>query len=459
MENFEENYGFSKIEWEACLKVLTHLKDQPFNNPDNQKFGALITKLKKAAKTAIKKENKTASNIQTIQSLQKTEIVKNALDIKTIFDKPENLKLSDQKFEPLPSYRKCYDCNQSYNQLHFFYHKLCPNCAEKNYQNRFLNHDLSGQQVILTGGRIKVGYATALRLLRNNANLTITTRFPAIALASFQKEEDYKNWKDHLEIYGLDLRNLKAVKDFIEHYKSKHDQLDILINNAAQTIQYDSTYYQPLIATEANLIKQIQPDSSIVLNQTPIHADRLAITSEFDQNDYPINRFGQPVDFRSKNSWNSTLTEIPLQELLEVNLINHISPYILIQELTPLLEKNPNRPAFIINVSSSEGQFSYPFKTIFHPHTNMTKAALNMLTRTAAPEYATKNIYMNTVDVGWISTGAVEGLRKKLFDEARIPPLDPMDGSARIFHPIYEGLKKQHFFVGKLLKNYEIANW
>ena len=100
-----------------------------------------------------------------------------------------------------------------------------------------------------------------------------------------------------------------------------------------------------------------------------------------------LNRFGQPVDLRDKNSWNATLEEVSMYELVEVNLINQISPYFLIKELTPLMKASTFKEKFIVNVTSSEGQFSYQNKTMYHPHTNMTKAALNMLTRTSAKEY------------------------------------------------------------------------
>jgi len=175
-----------------------------------------------------------------------------------------------------------------------------------------------------------------------------------------------------------------------------------------------------------------------------------------------LTRFGLPVDNREKTSWNSRLTEIGLEELLEVNLISHISPYLLIDGLTPLMRQTKTGSRYIINVTSSEGQFSYGNKTIFHPHTNMTKAALNMLTRTSGKEYEEYGITMCAIDVGWISTGATEKLREKQFTEGYIPPLDSVDGAARILHPIVQHSQEYGFrtnFNGRLLKNYAIAEW
>lgn len=126
--------------------------------------------------------------------------------------------------------------------------------------------------------------------------------------------------------------------------------------------------------------------------------------------------------------------------------------------MKPLFEYSDFKERFIINVTSSEGIFSYVNKTIFHPHTNMTKAALNMMTLTSAKEFADRNIYMTSVDVGWISTGAKESLRKKQFEEGYIPPLDSVDGASRILDPIIQGIKGNIIF-GILLKNYKKTEW
>lgn len=122
--------------------------------------------------------------------------------------------------------------------------------------------------------------------------------------------------------------------------------------------------------------------------------------------------------------------------------------------------KSIHTERFVINVSSSEGQFSYENKTIFHPHTNMTKAALNMLTRTSAEEFAGSGIYMNSVDVGWISTGAIEPLRKRQAEVGYVPPLDPVDGASRILDPVIQVLtNRQEAIYGKLIKNYKVIDW
>ncbi len=447
---------FSEAEWEACIKVLTALKDSPFDNPDNNTFSGLIAKINKNAK----KKNRKASYIQKrnydLNLKLGSHIAQQAL-----------LGLSNYS-EMLPQQNdftrvnipvNCYCCNCSYTKIHSFYNRLCPECATENYARRFVSVDLKGRNVLLTGGRVKVGFSTALKILKNGANLIVTTRFPASALELFRQEQDYPEWKDRLWVYGLDLRNLRAINDFISFYQAHFNKLDILINNAAQTIQYNNDYYRPLIAKEQSLIGRNNQYPQLVFNQTPVTEDLgLLQSSEHTYTDMALTRFGQPVDKREHTSWNSLLEEVSLFELLEVNLINQIAPYYLIKALKPMFEASDCKEKFIINVSSSEGIFSYGNKTIFHPHTNMTKAALNMLTLTSARDFASQQIYMSAVDVGWISTGAKEELRKRQFEKGYIPPLDSVDGAARILHPIAEGINGIPIF-GKLLKNYQVHPW
>ena len=455
MEENKPTYEFTKEEWETCLKVLHALKHNPFDNPDNDQFGTLITKIHKKAKKTNRKDTFSSKKQEDLKTILNSEISKNALQNTTVYQDSEK---TSQSYTKLNVPKNCYCCNESFSFAHSFYNRLCPKCAELNYENRFKNLDLTNRNIILTGGRVKIGYATALKMLRSNAHVTVTTRFPSSALNLFRQEKDYTTWKDNLVVYGLDLRNLKSVENFINYYKNTHKTLDILINNAAQTIKYTDQYYTPLIAKEQQLAIGFSGQKNLIANETPVANVKL-LHNHVEESFLALNRFGQPIDNRSKNSWNATLEEISMQELIEVNLINQISPYFLIKELLPLLKESTFKKKHIINVTSSEGQFSYSNKTMFHPHTNMTKAALNMMTRTSAMAFEKDDIYMNAVDVGWVSTGARETLRKKQFEKGYIPPLDPVDGASRIVHPIYEIEKNNTIFTGKLLKNYGIEDW
>jgi NAD(P)-dependent dehydrogenase (short-subunit alcohol dehydrogenase family) len=448
---------FSNEEWETCLKVLNCLKDAPFNNPDNLRFKTLITAIYKQAKKEVKKEahnqKKSADNIL----LQNTTVIANAQNNVSLFEHKEEGEDTIHTND-LQIARRCYCCDAGFTQLHFFYHKLCPACAQENYAYRTLERDFTNHTVIITGGRVKIGYAATLKFLRLGATVVVTTRFPALALQQLEMEKDYDEWKGRLTVYGLDLRNLKAVEGFITYCEINLKSVDILVNNAAQTIKYPFEYYKPLLAKERQILLK-GSNNSLIANTTPIAFKQEYLLPAGTEAEPELNRFGQPVDYREKNSWNATLTDVGLEELLEVNLINHISPYRLISGLKELMLGSPNKERFIINVTSSEGQFSYSNKTVFHPHTNMTKAALNMLTRTAAAEFVKEGIYMTAVDVGWISTGANEAKRAQQFSDLKIPPLDPLDGAMRIIHPIDEVLKGNTSLYGVLLKNYKVVNW
>lgn len=479
-------YAFTNEEWTTCIKVLESLKENPLNNPDNQLFKTLITSIHKKAKKELRKyecdtnidnidnldkaekdtlpksqsknrqKHKSKLNYQEdLEKIKQTSIINNARNNTTFYTHKSN---DLENFSELNQAKTCYCCSSKYKQLHFFYHKLCPDCAKLNYAFRQIEPDFSNYQVIITGGRVKIGFSTALKFLRAGAKVLVSTRFPALALEQFSKESDFEQWKERLTVYGLDLRNLDAVYRFVDFCKENFQYIDILVNNAAQTIKYPSEYYQLLIHKEQQKLLQFQ-DYKLIGNQTPLFLKQEQLLESASLAEFKTNRFGQPIDYRAKNSWNSTLDDIGLEELLEVNFINHISPYILISELSSLLLQSKQKETFIINVTSSEGQFSYANKTIFHPHTNMTKAALNMLTRTSASDYAQKGIFMNSVDVGWISTGANEEKRSRLFEKLNIPPLDSVDGAMRIIHPILEVKKGRKDLFGKLLKNYKEVDW
>ncbi|MDQ1163367.1 Zn finger protein HypA/HybF involved in hydrogenase expression [Chryseobacterium sp. SORGH_AS 447] len=220
MESFHQY--FTQNEWESCLKVLNALKDDPFINPDNNTFSGLITKIHKNAKKQNRQESYSRMRSHDLQIGAESVLMQKALVGVSSFYDDEKEKTQLTRLQ-IP--KNCYCCNQSYQYAHSFYTRLCPKCAEENYEKRFVSADLSGRNVILTGGRVKVGLATALKLLRNGANLVLTTRFPALALETLQKETDYEEWKDRLWLYGLDLRNLKAIQEFIDFYKSNSIRL------------------------------------------------------------------------------------------------------------------------------------------------------------------------------------------------------------------------------------------
>ena len=324
---------------------------------------------------------------------------------------------------------KCYVCKIKYTKMHHFYHSLCPKCADFNYQKRFQTFDLSGKVAIVTGGRIKVGYETCLKLLRANCTVVCTTRFPTDAFRRYNSESDYNDFKERLTIWPLDLLDIEAIERFVLFFKSNYTQLDILINNAAQTIFRPDEYYETLIKGHTKTI--------------------------FSEN-FPdmIDENGLQIDCRSKNTWVTRLVETEESELLGTILINYVAPFLLAKYLKICMNTSCS---FIINVSSVEGKYTSTdaAKTDRHVHNNCAKAALNMITRSVACRWKLENIYVNSVETGWITDEMPQDDNKKIF----YPPLDEIDGASRILDPIFTGLIKKDFVYGLFLKDYYRTAW
>ena len=371
---------------------------------------------------------------------------------------------------------RCYICKQPYTRLHFFYHLLCPDCAALNYAKRMQRTDLNGRIALVTGGRIKIGYQTALRLLRDGATVYVTTRFAHDARTRFQQEADWNAWQSRLHIYALDLRNLPGVEAFAQHLAETLPHLDILIHNAAQTIKRPLAFYQHLLQAEqengsalalpgnslpAQRGEIILPKRSVLLEAQAGYAGHPGkdMSAYFPSDAWDAD--GQKLDTRPVNSWALRLHEVSAIEMLEVQLVNNIAPFLLNSQLKSLLLRSPFPRRFIINVSAMEGQFARESKTVFHPHTNMAKAALNMMTRTSAADYARDGIYMNSVDTGWI-TDENPHAKKTYLQETKgfHAPLDIQDGMARIYDPIAQGVNSpDEPPYGHFLKDYAPHAW
>jgi hypothetical protein len=168
----------------------------------------------------------------------------------------------------------------------------------------------------------------------------------------------------------------------------------------------------------------------------------------------------QQVDRRQINSWRLPLAEVSTPELLEVHLVNAVAPFILNARLKPLMLRQRTFEKHIVNVSAMEAQFARNKKTDKHPHTNMAKAALNMMTRTSAVEYARDGIYMNSVDTGWVTDeDPLHHAARKQDEHDFSPPLDVVDGAARVCDPIFSQLITGEPVWGLFLKDYRPTNW
>jgi NAD(P)-dependent dehydrogenase (short-subunit alcohol dehydrogenase family) len=477
----------------AALEILEwlaadHDRLQQFSPEDRDRFHKAVAQLYNPDKKARRELLKAAERERSARKTQQIDSVLHETGIRTLRRKPvfttPNFFPPTETDQPAPrdtespESHHCYVCKQHYSVIHHFYDQMCPPCAEFNFNKRSELADLTGRVALLTGGRVKIGYQAGIKLLRAGATLIVTTRFPRDSARRYAQESDFSEWGHRLQIFGLDLRHTPSVEALCRHLLATLPRLDFIVNNACQTVRRPPAFYSHMMEGERTALDHMpettkkllgEPtaalslkdavSSAAELSQLPLLPEDLGLAQHL----FPEGRLDQDlqqVDLRGRNSWRLLMDEVPTVELLEVQLINAIAPYIFNARLKPLMLRTPGRDKHIVNVSAVEGQFYRKSKTTRHPHTNMAKAALNMMTRTAAADYHADGIHMNAVDTGWVTDEDPEELAaRKTSDQRFHPPLDIVDGAARILDPIITGINTSQHVWGQFLKDYKPADW
>lgn len=479
--------GIDPADLETTLHVLARLHELDQEHPDFIAVRQATAHMFKAAKQARRAEAK-----QQRQAADRAVIEATATGAPDrIDDETRGIPLQPGTSAPvagtLTKARNCYICKQPYTQVDAFYHWLCPACAALSHLKRDARTDLTGKRALLTGGRAKIGMYIALRLLRDGAHTTITTRFPRDAVRRFRSLPDADQWLHRLKIVGIDLRDPAQVLGLAEDVAAA-GHLDILINNATQTVRRSPGAYQPLVegelaplpdgplpelvtfghtndlhpqalerSLESHPILASAADRAEALTEQALTAgssslERLAAGTAIDAG-------GLLPDLAEVNSWTQRVDEVEPMELLEVQLANATAPFLLISKLRASLAASPARRTYIVNVSAMEGVFNRGYKGPGHPHTNMAKAAVNMLTRTSAREmFESDRILMTSVDTGWITDERPHPTKVRIAEEGWHAPLDLIDGAARVYDPIVRGEAGEDLF-GVFLKDYRPSAW
>jgi NAD(P)-dependent dehydrogenase (short-subunit alcohol dehydrogenase family) len=499
--NSPQDAGIDPDDLATTLRVLGQLHHLPGDHADHVRVKRAASHMYKAIK-AERKQQKRAEELAHDRAI--TELTATGSPVR-IDDETSGIPLVSTApgafAGELINPRGCYICKEDFTLVDAFYHWLCPRCAAFSHTKRDQRTDLTGKRALLTGGRAKIGMYIALRLLRDGAHTTITTRFPKDAVRRFSSLEDSGDWLHRLKIVGIDLRDPTQVISLADDVAAA-GTLDILINNACQTVRRTPGAYAPLVDAELaplpsdrelpemvtfDEISSAHPaaiagalsDTAVAhhLGESPEAAlaahnaaslTALALTAGHASLDAhlagtAVDAGGLLPDVQTNNSWTQTVGEVNPLELLEVQLCNSIAPFLLVSRLRPALAAAAlsarSGRAYVVNVSAMEGQFSRRYKGSGHPHTNMAKAALNMLTRTSSDEmFETDKILMTAVDTGWITDERPHHEKLRIAAEGWHAPLDLVDGAARVYDPVVLGEAGEDLY-GCFVKDFKPSPW
>ncbi|MFF6883711.1 SDR family NAD(P)-dependent oxidoreductase [Streptomyces sp. NPDC012421] len=486
-ETQEYGPGIDPERLAVCLSVLDELEKIEVDHPDAiavRRATAGIYRMVKQRRRQERRAAKTAHDRAVTEATATGSAQR--IDDETEGILPSSVTEAGRIAGILQRPRSCYTCKTRYVEVDYFYHQLCQECAALNRSKRDVRADLTGKRALLTGGRAKIGMYIALRLLRDGAHTTITTRFPKDAIRRFKAMEDSAEWIHRLEVVGIDLRDPAQAVALAEQV-SAAGPLDILINNATQTVRRLPSAYAALVDGETaplpagelpahHVIGAFNSGAVDGLAALPVGtsgldaqkvADLALVAGNAGLEQYQagtaIDAGGLLPDVVESNTWVQTIDQISPVELLETQLCNYTSPFILISALRPSMAeaaaKAASGRAYVVNVSAMEGVFSRGYKGAGHPNTNAAKAAMNMVTRTSAEEmFESDKILMTSVDTGWITDERPHFEKLRLAEAGFHAPLDLVDGAARVYDPVVRGEAGEDLY-GVFMKDYAPGKW
>ncbi|MFD8970852.1 SDR family NAD(P)-dependent oxidoreductase [Streptomyces sp. NPDC059593] len=489
-ENQDYGPGVDPDRLAVCLSVLDELDKLDVDHPDAIVVRRATAGIYRTVKQRRRQERRAAktANDKAVTEATATGSAQR-IDDETEGILPSSVTEEGRIAGILQRPRSCYVCKTRFVEVDYFYHQLCQPCAALNRAKRDASADLAGKRALLTGGRAKIGMYIALRLLRDGAHTTITTRFPKDAIRRFKAMDDSADWMHRLEVVGIDLRD-PAQAVALADQMAEAGPLDILINNATQTVRRLPSAYAALVdgesaalpagelpahhvigAFNSGAVGELVGGSSLPAGVSGLEAQQVAdlalvagnatIAKHLDGT--AIDAGGLVPDVVESNTWVQSIEQISPVELLETQLCNYTAPFILISKLRPAMaeaaKKAASGRAYVVNVSAMEGVFSRGYKGAGHPNTNAAKAAMNMVTRTSGQEmFETDGILMTSVDTGWITDERPHFDKLRLAEEGFHAPLDLVDGAARVYDPVVRGEAGEDLY-GCFLKDYAPANW
>ena len=464
---------------------------------DDIKSWILNNKNEETSTNLYKKINALHSTVHCVEKLKKrkTQNAKNINKKQRIDNDIQDLEILEKIDVDINKNRNpfCYVCktlkknlNEGIKQMsgadEALFHFKCHDCIKFNTLKRNICADLRGKTSIVTGARVKIGFEIAIKLLSSGSVVIATTRFPMDALNRFSNHVDFESFRDRLIVYPLDLRYKNDMDDFISYIYKTYEKIDILINNACQTIQRPKNFYEHLISNEKTIAKLIENCESV--SKDNIHENNIIIPynntiknvntyidkimnplGEGDCKLFPHGKYdenSEQIDLRTTNTWVQEIGDIDIRECANLFSINTLAPFHLIQSFIPIMTnkniKSDNNGSYIINVSSMEGVFNTR-KTTKHPQTNMAKSAMNMITRSCSRTLAKKQIYMSSVDTGWVTNEHPYGYKSKVHLHNDKPLLDNIDGACRVLDPVFKYYNTGVFTNGMFLKDYVVSKW